>query len=241
MPPPLPGAQLLLDQEAVLARFRAGVREALDALPPAWMVGVMWVLMSLTIVLIPRVIRARRDFAKASGFARQARAMLLPWLDRAKFRMAFPVMVTSHLRRPVVQPATGLFLVGETGDPTIGQVTDIMDRIENPPADLTDGDRRAIRGLLNDEEFNFRRWRRVPASISGGVSIYALDLAVHPLFLFGHHLADDCPFVPIAVDPAPGGLAIVLPYWFISGSQPTPEEQEAMTMMLMGMPQLEEK
>jgi hypothetical protein len=192
------------------------------------------VLLSLTIVLLPLIVW----FYPRWRFIQRHKAVLREWLEfaeRAEPVMGFPLMVNSMLREPGNDSAPGLFLICfEKG---VGErlvfMGELAARVGGLDAEsMSPEDLKFCAGLMMDEEYQPFRRRRLPQTLTGPVTVYAVDAAVNPLLLYQRQISDEMPLVPFMAEPGEAGRITQMPYWFISGTA-APGEAEAEAFLLM--------
>lgn len=223
-PPPLP-ARISEWTPVARERYRQFVLSKFEAKrsPVKVVIGLT---LCFSLVLIPIGLHLLiSGLRKRHGWAAQLQAA---FIDGAVGVMAYPLMVNSMLRSPGSEPVPGLFIVsfdsGTGGN--VAYMADVACRVMMPPADLPGPDRQFLHDLMDDEEYVRARRRRLPASVTGGRAVYAVDLAVHPLYLPGRHLSDDAPMVPCLAEPGEKGEIRCIPYWCVAPVPPPPFASE---------------
>ena len=251
-PPPLPagGPTVPVENEFDLAalkgRYVAAVRGELESDPVGTLANVALitaVLSAVTVVLLPLAVYAYRRWRRLSTAARYARAAIT-FAERAEPVMAFPLMVNRVLRRPGSEPSAGLVLV--CFDSNKGAAVDYMGELavtvgEGTSEALSDADRRFCQRLMDDEQYVPFRRRKLPASITGGVDVYACDLVIDPHLLPGRHISDDLPLLPCMAERGDAGWISQIPFWvFAGGPPPDAESKEAFVLTLVALEGLAE-
>lgn len=199
------------------------------------------VLASLTVVLLPVAVWLYRRWRKTSRID-AARRDALAFAERAEPVMAFPLMVNSMLRRPGTERAPGLFLIcfDRAAGESVRFMGDLAERVGGgSSAGMSHADYQFCRALMADEEVRIFRRRKLPPSLTSGVTVYAIDLYISPLLLFGRHISDDLPLVPCMAEPGDDGRVMQAPYWLIYGFPPPgEEEQEEFLVTLVSITEL---
>jgi hypothetical protein len=86
---------------------------------------------------------------------------------------------------------------------------------------------------MADEDVRIYRRRKLPVGVTGGPTVYAIDLIVCPLLLNGRHIADEMPLVPCMAEPGDDGRVMQMPYWLATGAPPPgPAEQQEFLISL---------
>jgi hypothetical protein len=231
---------------AIRQRYLQAVREEAGAANSGCARGVMLLLGVLKILTIVgmrsglQIVRGATSIGQLAGRYRVAQA----FAELAEPVMAYPLMVNRMLRRPGDDPAPGLFLIclGPQGE-SIGFMSDLAVKVgEADDPGMSAEDRAFCEALLADEDYVPFRRRRLPASITGGVEVFAVDVFIMPELLKDRHISDEMPLVPCMAETGERGRILQMPWWFVAGQDRGDREgEQAFTLSLMLLSELEKK
>lgn len=213
--------------EAIKRRFLEYLEQHHD-LYCAWWPNLVYLAMGLTLIFLPRAIKGwllRRRVARKLG---PAVPVVQMFARNSQVVMGFPVIVNTMLLEPQDEPSAGLVLICFDPSPSATQLlASLVERIADDDGPQFDGaDRDLAQSLLDDEEHQLFRRRRLPDSMTGGRAVYACDLMITPGFLVGKHVSAEMPLIPCLAEPGDKGRILHLPYWVISEESATTSEQD---------------
>jgi hypothetical protein len=210
---PRPQPQLTAFETQLQFRYRQSVQRAC-ARPSAVYVAIILIVslaFAATIIGIPvSYILLRRTFGRNDTGCEER----LAFAEQAVPVMAHPLMVNSALRKPAGISAPGLVIISfdraAQDDP--GRMPAIALRLLElsleDPASGTDA--AYANDLFADEEYQPHRRRKLPASLSGDLTVYACDLMIHQALLHKGFL--DEPHIPCMATPGDTGRIEMIPH-----------------------------
>jgi hypothetical protein len=205
---------------------------------------IVHVAMGLTVVLAPVALFLALRSGWRRGRARPIADRLhrtAEFAQRAKPVVAYPLMVNPMLRRPGDEPATALVII--CFDPAVSHdvMLELATKISDPGAPgWNPVQKRFAQALMDDEGYRAFRRRTIRPDMTGGIEVFACDLAVHPLLLAGGHLSSVAPFIPCVAEPGERGAILQIPWWIADDTEPPgPSERQAAQVMLFMFTDLE--
>jgi hypothetical protein len=234
--------------EQIHRRYRRSIEAELETVEGTslgrTMQLILHVAMGLTVVLAPVALFLGLRSGWRRGRARPIADRLHrteEFARRTKPVRACPLMVNPTLRRTSEQPSTALVII--SFDPAVSHETmiELAAKISDPDAPGWNAAQRGFaQALMDDEQFHAFRRRTIPRDMTGGVEVFACDLAVHPILLAGGHLSHVAPFIQCVAEPGERGAILQIPWWIADDAPPPgPNERQAAQVMLFMFTDLE--
>jgi hypothetical protein len=226
--PPPPASQPPeggVDPQEIKARYVSAARQNVTADDKGALILKVVILalvfvLAASLVFLPWAFRLFRWWRKAERNPPDPRDAVA-FAERAVPVMAVPLMVNSILRRPGTERAPGLFLISFDDRAGVDFMADVAVRVGLARRRTMSPDDRAFcRALMRDEDYRIYRRRKLPPTLTDGVEVYAVDLAISPLLLAGRHIPNHMPLVPCMAEPGDDGRTMQMPYWIVTGEEP---------------------
>lgn len=186
------------------------VRAAFKVAPPVgrWVVAGVF---ALTVVGIPVALGIFIGSLLVWSRRKRVYAGFLQRLDRARPLWVYTLMVNTMLRRQRNERAAGL-VIGSFAPGLdhayFGHLFEVIELLRSGAADTEEA--KFVAELFDDEQSVEGRRRLLPASMTGGVPVYAFDLMIDATHLPHGRVAG--PVIPCVAEPGEAGFIMTVPY-----------------------------